>query len=101
MKRDLKPVVENHRLQFVLDKEADYLVAVPVYNQEEMNTMERSIEKAKLIERFKAAIEIVDENTYMDTIALIVELLEKKQHEAILQKTIKALGVIWKCVQID
>ncbi|WHY86982.1 helix-turn-helix domain-containing protein [Neobacillus novalis] len=92
LKRDLKPVVENHRLQFVLDKEADYLVAVPVYNQEEMNTMERSIEKAKLIERFKAAIEIVDENTYMDTIALIVELLEKKQHEAILQKTIKALG---------
>jgi hypothetical protein len=92
LKRDLKPVVENHRLQFVLDEEADYLVDVPIYNQEEMNTMERSIEKAKLIERFKAAIEIVDENPYMDTFAIIVELLEKKQHEAILQKTIEALG---------
>ncbi|MFJ5717659.1 transcriptional regulator [Neobacillus sp. NPDC093127] len=92
LKRDLKPVVESHRLQFVLDEEADYLVDVPVYNQEEMNTMERSIEKAKLIKRFKAAIEIVDENSYMDTFALLVELLEKKQHEAILRKTIEALG---------
>lgn len=92
LKRDLKPVVESHRSQFVLNEEMDYVVDVPVYDQEEMNVMERSIEKARLIERFKAAVEIVDENPYMDTIALIVELLEKKQHEAILQKTIEALG---------
>ncbi|HEY2422206.1 MAG TPA: transcriptional regulator [Neobacillus sp.] len=92
LKRDLKPVVESHRSQFVLNEEQDFLVEVPVYDQEEMNAMERSIEKAKLIERFKAAIEIVDENPYMDTFTLIVELLEKKQHEAILQKTIEALG---------
>lgn len=92
LKRDLKPVVESHRSHFVLDEESDYLVDVPVYNQEEMNTMVRSIEKAKLIERFKTAIEIVDENPYMDTFTLIVDLLEKKQHETILQKTIEALG---------
>jgi transcriptional regulator with XRE-family HTH domain len=92
LKRDIKPVVESHRSQFVLNEEQDFLVDVPVYDQEEMNAMERSIEKAKLIERFKAAIEIVDENPFMDTFTLIVELLEKKQHEAILQKTIEALG---------
>ncbi|WP_040205923.1 helix-turn-helix domain-containing protein [Neobacillus jeddahensis] len=92
LKRDLKPVVESHRSQFTLNEKQDFLVDVPVYDREEMNTMERSIEKAKLIERFKAAIEIVDENPYMDTFALVVELLEKKQHEAILQKTIEALG---------
>lgn len=92
LKRDLQPIVKSHQQQFVLNEESEYLVEVPIYDKVEMNEIERSIDKAKLVARFKAAIEIVDENPYMDTFALIVELLEKTQHEAILQKTIEALG---------
>ena len=92
LKQDLQPVVEWHETKFTLNQESEYLTEFPIYDKEEMNAIERSIEKAKLVDRFKTAIEIVDENPYMDTYALIVELLEKAQHEAILQRTIEALG---------
>ncbi|MGM7637144.1 helix-turn-helix domain-containing protein [Bacillus sp. Hm123] len=92
LKHDLQPVIKSHETQFALNEASEYLVEVPIYDKEEMNAIERSIDKAKLVARFKAAIEIVDDNPYMDTYALIVELLEKAQHEAILQKTIEALG---------
>ncbi|KOR80286.1 hypothetical protein AM232_18805 [Bacillus sp. FJAT-21352] len=92
LKQDLQPIVKSHQQQFVPNEESEYLVEVPIYDKVEMNEIERSIGKAKLVARFKAAIEIVDENPYMDTFTLIVELLEKAQHEAILQKTIEALG---------
>ncbi|MFP3122613.1 helix-turn-helix domain-containing protein [Ectobacillus funiculus] len=91
LKRDLKPVIKSHDMQFMIGDIND-LVEVPVYDKEEINSMERTIEKAKLVSRFKAAIEIVDDNPYLDTFKLIVELLEKAQHEAILHKTIEALG---------
>jgi adenylate kinase len=57
-----------------------------------MNAIERNIEKAKLVSRFKEALEIVDNNPYMDTYKLIIELLEKVQHEVVLHKTIEALA---------
>ena len=37
-------------------KELNDLVEVPIYDKEQMNKMERSIEKAKLIFRFKEAL---------------------------------------------
>lgn len=92
LKQDLKPIVERQREEFRVDEKSDYLVKVPVYDKEELNTIERAIEKAKLVERFKQVIDIIDENPYMDTYALIVELLEKAQHEAIFHKTIEALA---------
>lgn len=92
LKQDLKPIVERQKEEFRVDEESDYLVKVPVYDKEELNTIERAIEKAKLVERFKQVIDIIDENPYMDTYALIVELLEKAQHEAIFHKTIEALA---------
>lgn len=92
LKQDLKPIVERQKEEFRVDEESDYLVKVPVYDKEELNTIERAIEKAKLVERFKQVIGIIDENPYMDTYALIVELLEKAQHEAIFHKTIEALA---------
>lgn len=92
LKQDLQPVIESRKLEFRVDKQADYLVEVPVYDREELNKMERSIEKAKLVERFKAAIDIIDDNPYLDTFALIVELLEKCQHEAILKRTVEGLA---------
>lgn len=91
LKKDLKPVIKKHEQQFLIG-EANDLVEVPIYDKEEINTMERTIEKAKLISRFKEVMDIVDDNPYMDTYKLIVELMEKVQHEALVHKTIEALG---------
>ncbi|MCQ4921461.1 transcriptional regulator [Tissierella sp. P1] len=91
LKSDLKPVIKKHEQQFMIGKVND-IVEVPVYDKEEINTIERDIEKAKLVSRFKEALDIVDNNPYMDTYKLIVELLEKVQHEVILHKTIEALA---------
>ena len=91
LKKDLNPVIEEYEEQFLIGEVND-IVQVPVYDKEETNKMERTIEKAKLISRFKEAMEIVDDNPYMDTYKLIVELMEKAQHEALVHKTIEALG---------
>ncbi|HDR7319930.1 TPA: transcriptional regulator [Bacillus toyonensis] len=91
LKSELKPVIKNHDMQFMIGEIND-LVEVPVYDKEEVNAIEREIEKAKLVSRFKVAMEIVDKNPYLDTFKLIVELMEKAQHEVILHKTIEALG---------
>ena len=91
LKKDLKPVIKSHEQQFMIGEIND-LVEVPIYDKEEMNAIERNIEKAKLISKFKEALDIVDNNPYMDTYKLIIELLEKVQHEAVLHKTIEALA---------
>lgn len=91
LKQDLKPVIKKHDKQYMTGEVND-LVEVPVYDKEEINTIERDIEKAKLVSRFKEALDIVDNNPYIDTYKLIVELLEKSQHEVLLHKTIEALS---------
>lgn len=91
IKKDLKPVIKKHEQQFMIGEIND-IVEVPVYDKEEMNTIERSIEKAKLVSRFKKALDIVDNNPYIDTYKLIIELLENVQHEVVLHKTIEALA---------
>lgn len=91
LKKDINPVIKEYEEKFLVGEIND-IVEVPVYDKEEMNRMERSIEKAKLISRFKEAMEVVDNNPYMDTYKLIVELMEKAQHEALVHKTIEALG---------
>lgn len=91
LKSDLKPVIKKHEQQFMIGKVND-IVEVPVYDKEEINSIERDIEKAKLVSRFKEALDIVDNNPFMDTYKLIVELLEKVQHEVVLHKTIEALA---------
>lgn len=91
LKKDINPVIEEYEEKFLVGEVND-IVKVPVYDKEEMNKMERDIEKAKLISRFKESIDVVDNNPYMDTYKLIVELMEKAQHEAIVHKTIEALG---------
>ena len=92
LKRDLKPVINKHEQQFYLGEIND-LVEVPIYDKEEMNAIERDIEKAKLVSKFKATMDVVDNNPYLETYKLIVELLEKVQHESILHKTVLALLV--------
>lgn len=91
LKKDINPVIEEYEEKFLVGEVND-IVKVPVYDKEEMNKMERDIEKAKLISRFKESIDVVDNNPYMDTYKLIVELMEKAPHEAIVHKTIEALG---------
>lgn len=91
LKMELKPVIKKQDQQFMIGEIND-IVEVPVYDKEEINTIERDIEKAKLVSRFKEALDIVDNNPYMDTYKLILELLEKSQHEVVLHKTIEALA---------
>ncbi|PEI96183.1 transcriptional regulator [Bacillus pseudomycoides] len=91
LKQDLNPIIQSHDVQFRAGKEND-LVEVPIYDKEEINRIERTIEKTKLMSRFKEALEIVDDTPYMDTFHLVVELLTKAQHEVVLHKTIEALA---------
>jgi len=91
LKKELNPVIKKHEQQFLIGEVND-LVEIPVYDKEEINAMERTIEKAKLISKFKKAMDIVDDNPYMDTYKLIVELMEKAQNEVLVHKTIEALG---------
>ena len=98
LKKDLKPVIKKHEQQFLVGEVND-LVEVPIYDKEEINTMERTIEKAKLISRFKEAMDVVENNPYIDTYKLIVELMEKAQHESLVHKTIEALGHYFEILQ--
>lgn len=91
LKRDLNPIIKEQQSVYIADEVND-IVKRPVYDKEEINTLERTIEKAKLINKFKSALEIVDPNTYIDTYKLITEILEKAQHEIIVHKTIQALA---------
>ena len=91
LKRDLNPVIKRHEQQFSLGK-MNNLVDVPIYDKEEMNVIEREIEKAKLVSKFKSVMDVVDNNPYIETYKFIIELLEKAQHESVLHKTIEALA---------
>lgn len=91
LKRDLKPLIKRHDTKFIIGKESE-LLKVPIYDKEEINAIERSIEKAKLIENFKKSLNIFDNNPYIDTYKLIVSLLENSQQEVIIHKTIEALA---------
>jgi transcriptional regulator with XRE-family HTH domain len=66
LKRDLKPVVNKYEQQFSIGEVND-LVEVPIYDKEEMNTIELEIKKAKLTWRFKAALDVVEKNPYIET----------------------------------
>ncbi|WP_100489117.1 YdaS family helix-turn-helix protein [Sporolactobacillus pectinivorans] len=90
LKKELQPIIERH--EHVLRRGADKLESVPIYDKEEINKIERSIEKEKLIQRFKETLEQVDKHPYMDTYRIIIELLEQAESEIILQKTIQGLA---------
>lgn len=91
LKRDLKPVITKYEEQFQIGEKND-LVEVPVYDREELNQIEHSIEKAKLLEKFREILERVEHQPFLDTFKLIIELLDKAQHEPTFHKTIEALA---------
>ncbi len=95
LKQDLKPIISKKEQEFSIGEIND-IIEKPIYDKEEMNTIEREIEKAKLAQRFKECMDIVDDNPYMDTYNLIVELMEKVPHEIVLHKTVEALSHYYK-----
>ncbi|MET1248886.1 helix-turn-helix domain-containing protein [Sporolactobacillus sp. STCC-11] len=90
LKAELQPIIKRH--EEVLSPGAQQLESVPVYDKEEINTIERSIEKTRLVQRFKETLEQVDDHPYMDMYRIILELLEQAESEIILQKTIQGLA---------
>lgn len=97
LKHDIKPIISKHETEFSIGEIND-IIEKPIYDKEEMNSIERSIEKAKLVQRFKECMEIGDENPYMDTYKLLVELMEKVPHEIVLHKTVEALAHYYKVI---
>lgn len=95
LKKDLNPAIEKHEQQFLIG-EHDDIVEVPIYDKEEINKIEKTIEKAKVMEKFKQAMDIVDDNPYLDTYKLMAELMEKAQTEPLLHKTIEGLAHYFK-----
>lgn len=91
LKRDLKPIIKESRTVYA-GEDINDMINIPVYDKDEINSLERDIEKAKLINRFKSSLEVVEDNPYIDTYKLIVEIVEKAQHEVIVHKTIEALA---------
>ena len=91
LKKELKPLVKNYEQQFMIGEIND-IVERPIYNKEEVNKIESDIEKAKLVVRFKQSLDIIEDNLFVDTYKLILELLEKRLPEPILHKTIEGLA---------
>lgn len=100
IKNDLKPIVNKYETEFSIGEVND-VVKKPIYDKEEMNSIERSIEKAKLVKRFDEAINIVDENPYIDTYKLMIELMEKVPDGIILHKTVEALAHFYNVIPKD
>lgn len=91
LKRDLQPVIMKHEEQFLIGEEND-LIEVPVYDKVEMNQIEHDIEKAKLMEKFQNLINGAEHQPYLDTFKIVLELLDKAQHEPTFHKTIEGLA---------
>lgn len=91
LKRDLNPIIKKQESVYIAEDTND-MAYVPVYDKEEINTIERTIEKVKVMNKFKSSLEVIDPNPYIDTYKLMVEILEKGQQEAIVHKTIQALA---------
>lgn len=91
LKKDLKPVVKEYDKKFAIGIENE-MVDVPIYDKEEINKIEGTIEKAKILEKIKNSLDVVEENPYIETYKLIAEIMGNAQHEVILHKTIEALA---------
>lgn len=91
LKKELKPVIKQYENKLSIGEE-NKLVEVPVYDKEEINSIDRTIEKVNLLSKFKEAMDMVDNNPYMDTYKIIVEIMSNVQHESLVHKTIEALG---------
>lgn len=90
LKIELEPIIKSHKT--ILKSGANELEKAPVYNKNEINTIERDIEKAKLVQRFKESLDIIDDHPFIDSYRIIVELLDQAGEEIILHKTLRGLA---------
>ncbi|MDQ2088270.1 hypothetical protein RBH29_17745 [Herbivorax sp. ANBcel31] len=90
LKNDLKPIVKGY--ENTLKEGAETFYKSPVYDKEEINAIDRNIEKAKIVSRFKESLELVDKHPFIDTYKIIIELLEQAGTEIILHKTLQGLA---------
>jgi plasmid maintenance system antidote protein VapI len=90
LKKELNPII--YREDKILSDEADKLSIKEVYDKEEINSIERTIEKTKIIKKFKDNLELVDNHPYIQSFRLIVELFDKAIDEVILHKTLEGLA---------
>ncbi|GKZ08979.1 hypothetical protein ANS017_03630 [Paraclostridium bifermentans] len=97
LKHEIEPIINNYEEQFSIGEGND-IIQKPIYNKEEINTIERNIEKAKLTQKFKEALDIVDNNPHMESYKIMVELMEKVPYEIILKRTIEALGHYYEVI---
>lgn len=97
LKHEIEPVINNYEEEFSIGEEND-IIKKPIYNKEEINTIERNIEKAKLTQKFKEALDIVDNNPHMESYKIMVELMEKVPYEIILKRTIESLGHYYEVI---
>lgn len=100
LKKELEPVVMQYEQQVSIDEVND-MVEIPIYDREEVNSIERDIDKIKLLMRFKVSMDVGEKNLYINTYKLVVELMEKAQHEVILHSTIEALAHYYQVLPND
>ncbi|MDK2828906.1 MAG: hypothetical protein PWP67_1719 [Clostridium butyricum] len=91
LKKELNPIIKKQEQQLQINEETDFAY-VPIYDKEELNDINREIEKTELVLKFKDSLNVIENNTNIETFKLVVELMNKKQYEPILKKTIEALA---------
>lgn len=91
LKKELNPLIKEYDMQFKIGEVND-LVQVPIYDKDEINQIEQDIEKTKLVARFKNSLDLIEDNLYMDTYKLIMELIEKRLTESLVHKTVEGLA---------
>lgn len=91
LKKELNPIIKKQEQQLQINEKTDFTY-VPIYDKEELNEINREIEKTELILKFKNSLNIIENNPNIETFKLVVELMNKKQYEPILKKTIEALA---------
>jgi plasmid maintenance system antidote protein VapI len=91
LKKELHPIIEKQEQQLQINEKTDF-VYVPVYDKEELNDINREIEKTELVLKFKDSLNVIENNPNIETFKLVVELMNKKQYEPIFKKTIEALA---------
>lgn len=91
LKKELHPIIDRQEQQLKISDKTDFEY-VPVYDKEEVNEINREIAKTELVLKFKDSLNIIENNPNIETFKLIVELMNKKQCEPILKKTIEALA---------
>lgn len=95
LKKDLNPIIKDSYEKFIIGKDEGFK-EIPIYDKKEINKIENDIEIAKIVTKLKSAMDIVDNNPYIDTYKLFAELMEKSQHEPLVHKTIEALAHYFK-----